>query len=94
MASAPVDVNQPQANITTSETRVRAGTTIQVKWTSSGVQTCEVKKNGTHFASGTTNSGIPDTITSQTTYVLTCTTKGNPISNSTIVNVVPTFQNY
>ena len=93
---ATVDVTQPQANITASETRVRAGTTIKVSWTSSGVQTCEVKKNGVHFASGTANPapGTPDTITSQTTYVLTCTTKGNPVSNSTIVNVVPTFQNY
>lgn len=91
---ATVTVTQPQATITASETRVRTGSTVSISWTSSGVQSCEVKKNGVFFASGKSNIGMPDTITSQSTYTLTCTTKGNSVSSSTTVNVLANFQNY
>ena len=90
-----VTVLQPTISISANPTRVASGSGTAISWTSSQVTSCAVTKNGVAWKTGLSSSGTPDSaVTTQTTYKLTCQTKGNPISKSTIVNVMPAFQEF
>ena len=95
-AIATVTVLQPTVSISASPTRVATGSgATSISWSSSQVTSCAVTKNGVAWKTGLSSSGTPDpAVTTQTTYKLTCQTKGNPISKSTIVNVMPAFQEF
>ena len=93
-----VTVLQPTVSISAVPTRVATniGTTV-ISWSSSQVTSCVVTKNDAQppWSTTSSSSGTSDTgLTTQTIYKVTCQTKGNPISKSVTVNVVPLFQEF
>ena len=87
-----VTVNQPQVSITASPSRVRSGDTTTLTWSSSGVLGCT--ETGPGLASTTKNGSQSVVITGQSTFAITCTTHGMPVSSTTVVNLVPLFQEF
>lgn len=100
-AFASVEVLAPNLNITAAPARVRNGGTATLSWSASGVKRCTVSGPGVS-ASGNADknnsfsAGSPQTITvsGQSTYTISCTTNGPPISKSVTVNVLPGFQEF
>lgn len=96
----PVMVHAPASNITASPSRVAPGGATTIAWTLSEVRSCAITRNGSTPAwrSGlTTTSSAPDSnLSSQTTYVLSCTdVLGNALPDKTaVVNVTTSFQEF
>ena len=91
----PVTVTSPNVSITANPTRVDAGGSTTISWTSTNTKSCSVTKNGAAWKSGLNNSGIVDgNITGQVKYTITCTTSHAPVTDSVTVDVVPTFQEF
>lgn len=90
-AQVIVTVLHPFAAISAEPVRVRAGGRATVAWETRDVEGCVVTKNGTPYLAA---SGASDTITTQTTYTITCQTNGDPLIKSARVNVVPLFEEF
>ena len=92
-AFASVEVLAPSATISASPSRVTsAGDSSTISWNATGVGSCTVSGPG---LSSTDESGSqPVTITAQSTYTITCTTSGSPVTDSVTVNVLPVFQEF
>lgn len=93
---ATVTVLQPNVSITASPTRVASGGSTVVSWNATNVDTCSLSRNGQPWPAGgstlTANksrqvSGShPDTITSDTTYTITCTSNASATSAATTIS--------
>lgn len=91
---ATVTVVQPAVTLSANPVRVQAGKTTTIAWSSTDVTSCAITRNGAAWKSGLSSPGVLDTITGQTTYVLTCQTIGAPITKSVVVNVATNFQEF
>jgi|CXWL01.1.fsa_nt_gi hypothetical protein len=90
-----VTVDQPSMKISAAPSRVKVGGSTVISWNSTGMTSCDVKKNSSETPSwtGLSNPGVSETITAQATYTLTCSVPGVvPFESMVVVNVVPTFQ--
>ena len=107
-AQATVHVLQPTVTISASPTRVVSGGSTTVSWNATNVNTCSLTRNGQPWPTGgstlTANSSRQvigshlDTITSKTTYTISCTNNASAsaaaVSASQIVNILPAFLNF
>lgn len=91
-ASQILTVVQPNATITASPSRVRAGGTSTISWTSTDVNACRVSGPDLLVTSKTGSKTV--TVNTQSTYTITCTTTGQPVTDSVIVDVTPGFVNF
>lgn len=91
-AYATVNVVQPIATISASPIRVLYGSPTTITWNSSDVTSCAVSGPGltTTGKSGTRTVNVY----SQSTYTITCQTVGSPITQSTVVNIAPVFNEF
>ena len=80
----------PQVSITANPTRVPAGGgNSTISWSASNVNSCIVSGPG---LSSTNLSGSQEvSISTQSTYTITCQTNNSPITQSVIVNIAPIF---
>jgi hypothetical protein len=80
----------PQVSITANPTRVPVGGgNSTISWSASNVNSCIVSGPG---LSSTNLSGSQEvSISTQSTYTITCQTNNSPITKSVIVNIVPIF---
>jgi len=98
-----VTVLTPTAGISATPDHVVSGGTATVTWTAENVNACTIDKNGVawktitvtnHSASGS----APDTITSQTTYVISCTNGASATAVAAtatkVVNINPNFKEF
>ena len=93
---ATVTVLQPNVSITASPTRVASGGSTVVSWNATNVDTCSLSRNGQPWPAGgstlTANKSRqvtgshPDTITSDTTYTITCTSNASATSAATTIS--------
>ena len=90
---ASVEVLAPSATISASPSRVPSGGgSSTISWNATGVGSCTVSGPG---LSSTGKSGSQTvTITAQSTYTITCTTNGDPVTRSVTVNVTPDFEEF
>jgi hypothetical protein len=101
-ATASVQVLAPSATISADKTRVSLGTAVTLTWSASGVKSCTVTGPTGTLASGPATSysfstgspSAPQTISAQSVYTISCTTNGNPVSNSVVVNLLPGFTTF
>ena len=92
----------PTVSISASPSRVLSGGSTTVSWNASNANTCTIKRNGALWQSLTANflnvvsGSAPDTITSQTVYVMSCTNSSSAtaVTATQIVNVVQSFQQF
>jgi len=105
---ATVTVLQPTVSISAAPTRVVSGGSTVVSWDATNVDTCSISRNGQPWPTGgstfTANSSRQvtgnktDTITSDTTYMITCTnnahTATSAVSATQVVSVVPGYANF
>ncbi len=96
-----VTVLVPTATITASPSRVRSGGTVTVSWNAANVNSCDITRNGSpwkqNLAGANLTNSAQDTITSQTTYVMTCTGAAASASVSSVpvtVNIAPTYNEF
>lgn len=95
-----VQVLTPTVSINAVPNRVVKGGTTTVSWDATNVNSCSIKKNGASWkslpanGSRTVSGSAPDTITTQTTYVITCTNNASANAASAIVNVTSSFQGF
>ena len=94
---ATITVQQPNAYITASPIRVASGSSSNVSWSASNVVSCTVTgtdgySSGTLLGPTIASTTVSRTISSQTTYTLSCS--GPSVSSSVIVNVVSGFQEF
>jgi len=79
-------------SISANPARVPSGSSSVISWVVSQVSSCAIKKNGVSWKSGISSSGFSsDTITSQTTYTITCDAL---TPQSVTVNIIPAFQEF
>lgn len=91
--TASVTVTNPTADITATPDRVNAGGTANITWTTSQCTVATLTRNGAAFSSALSGTNVPATnITSQTTFRLTC--DGGTVTDTVIVNLVPTFEEF
>ena len=102
-ASATVTVLQPSVFITADPTRVQTGDHSLISWGADGVTSCSVTSSaGRSLANGNAShshnfesASSNETITSQTTFTISCHTGGGPdVSQSVTVNILPIFQEF
>lgn len=106
-ANATVTVRVPAALISAVPSRVRSGGTTTVSWNATNVNSCTITRNGVSppwrnnlpaDASRTVSGSATDTITSQTTYVITCINNSSGVTAAAtatqIVNIIPVFQEF
>ncbi|MHB1769624.1 MAG: hypothetical protein ACYCPH_00900 [Minisyncoccota bacterium] len=91
----------PTVSINAAPSRVVSGGATTISWNASNVNTCTITRNGALWKSLTANSSnvvsgsAPDTITSQTVYVMNCNGSAGATAAATqIVNVVQSFQEF
>ncbi len=92
----------PTVSINAAPSRVLSGSTTAVSWNASNVNTCTITRNGILWKSLTANflthalsGSAPDSITSQTVYVMHCNGSAGATAVATqIVNVVQSFQQF
>ena len=102
--TATVTVLVPTVTISAAPDRVVSGGVSTVSWSATNVNACTITRNGvawqslTSDASRTLSSSAPDTITAQTTYVITCTNNASvsaiAATATQIVNIVPSFEEF
>lgn len=83
-----ITVLHPSIDLKAEPLRVRPGGTSTITWSTSDVRNCTITRNGVAYSSP---SGASDTVATQTTYVLTCETNGDPLTKSVQVNTVPVY---
>lgn len=102
-ASATVTVIVPTLSITATPNRVVSGGSTSVTWNATNVKNCAVGRNGIPWktlsanASGVVSGSSSDTITSQTTYALSCNDVNSvavATAASIVVNISPNFKEY
>ena len=86
-----ITVMHPFAAISAEPVRVRVNGSSVVSWETRDVGECVVTKNGAPYLRP---SGAADTVTTQTTYTITCQTNGDPLVRSARVNVVPSYEEF
>ena len=101
---ATVTVLIPTVSITATPDRVLSGGSATVSWSASSVNTCTITRNGTTWQtltaspSRTVSGSAPDTITTQTTYAISCTNNASAsavaATASKIVNIVQSFEEF
>jgi hypothetical protein len=100
-----VTVRVPTASISAAPARVKQGDTSTITWSATNVDSCDITRNGTAWQTGLTadanravNGSAPDTISAQTTYVLSCVNDSGKVqaqaTAQTIVNLIPNFQEF
>ena len=100
-----VTVTQPYSYIEATPDRVNQGSQTTVRFSANQVLTsCEVRQNGTRVWGPTVPVPVPGaiatttlpniTIQKQTTFTIVCDTGAGAATDSVIVNVVPTFQEF
>lgn len=87
-----VTVVQPTASITASPSRVHAGGSSTIAWSSTNVTSCTVVGPGISSASKSGSQTV--TVNTQAIYTLTCQTAGAPITQTATVNIIPDFQEF
>ena len=91
---ATVTVLTPTVTISAVPNRVVRGGTTTVSWNATNVNSCGITRNGTTWqtltadGSRTVAGSAPDTITSQTTYIITCTNNAGASVTATATQVV------
>ncbi len=102
-AHATVAVVIPVLSITAKPDRVLSGGSTTVTWSATNVNSCNITRNGVSWKSLTADASkvisgsSPDTITGQTTYVLSCKDiNGVAIAKAAtvIVNISPVYQEF
>ncbi|KKW37842.1 MAG: hypothetical protein UY86_C0003G0064 [Candidatus Adlerbacteria bacterium GW2011_GWB1_54_7] len=94
LASAVVTVLQPNLNISADPPRVQSGNSSTITWSATNVNanSCAVTSNPAGFSrSGLSDSGIAS-ITSQTVFTLRCMVPAGPVSKTTTVTLVPSYE--
>ena len=99
---ATVTVLIPTVSISAAPSRIATGSATIVSWNATNVNSCRITKNGALWQTLTADasrtvfgSAPPDTITSQATYVITCTNSaGTNVSATQVVNILPTFNEF
>ena len=108
---ATVTVRVPTVTISAAPDRVASGGggggsggTTTVSWSATNVNACTITRNGvawqslTSDASRTISGSAPDTVTAQTTYVISCTNNASSsaiaATATQIVNIVPSFSEF
>jgi len=106
VANATVTVLVPNLIIEASPDRVVSGGTTTISWNVSNVNSCTIQRNGVDWqtfttgASRTASGSAPDTVSSQTTYTISCTNNAGSgsgvfaASATKIVNIVSSFQEF
>jgi hypothetical protein len=89
-----IDVHSPDVSISASPTRVLVGGNTTVSWTSTHTLSCSITKNGSAWKSGLSNAGVTTPIQTQTTFTITCSTSGAPVTDSVVVDVQADFQEF
>ncbi|MCX6790043.1 MAG: hypothetical protein NTV60_00780, partial [Candidatus Kaiserbacteria bacterium] len=92
LAQTTVTVINPSATISSTRSRVLSGSAVTLTWSSSQVTSCAV--SGPGLSSATQSGSQSVTISSQSTYTITCQTVDTPVSSSVTVNVAPSFQEF
>ncbi len=95
--TTPVTVNTPDSSISANPTRVSASNkTTKITWTSQGVNSCTITRNGLLWKTDLTGTDVSNIISTQTTYTITCQTKGGNAwpPKSVIVNVPSVFREF
>jgi hypothetical protein len=92
-----VTVQAPTVTLTAAPSRVKTGAVgVSLTWTSTNTTACSITGNGNTWnglaTSGTKTDSNP--LSGQITYTATCTTTGNPVSSTAVVNVTPAFTNF
>jgi hypothetical protein len=102
-ALATVTVNTPVLSMTATPARVKKGSTSTVAWNATSVKSCTITKNGAAWKSGAANGSNVytgsslETISAQTTYVMTCKDVSGanyPTPEILVVNIAPAFQEF
>ncbi|MFZ2500559.1 MAG: hypothetical protein WAW90_01055 [Minisyncoccia bacterium] len=106
VAAATVTVRVPTVTISAVPNRVQSGGATIVSWSAENVNSCTITKNGqtpawksfTTDASRALTGSVQDSITTQTTYVISCANDASATAvaatASQVVNPVPTFGNF
>jgi hypothetical protein len=100
-----VTVRVPTASISAAPPRVKQGDTSTITWAATNVDSCDITKNGVAWQTGltadtnrTVSGSAPDTISAQSTYVLSCVNDSGKVqaqaSAQTIVNLIPGFEEF
>jgi hypothetical protein len=96
-----ITVTNPTVTITAGPDRVLPNGTTTISWNASSVNSCTISKNGVLWKSRTADAShnvvgsATDTITGQTSYVITCAnTSGSTSAATKIVNVVQNYQEF
>ncbi len=84
----------PTVTISASPSRVQSGNTWTLKWRSTGVSACSITGTNGFSLPGAGTSGTHSTnaITAQTTFTISC--DSGAATGTTIVNIVPAFQEF
>lgn len=101
-ASATVTVVNPSVSISTTPDRVPSGGATTISWDATNVNACTITRNGTTWrtltapASRALSGSATDTITAQTTYVISCTNNASATAATAtkIVNIVTGFREF
>ncbi|MCX6788036.1 MAG: hypothetical protein NT108_02660 [Candidatus Kaiserbacteria bacterium] len=102
--TATVTVRVPTVTISAAPDRVVSGGVSTVSWSATNVNACTITRNGvawqslTSDTSRTLSSSAPDTVTAQTTYVISCTNNASSsaiaATATQIVNVTSSFSEF
>ena len=88
-----ITVLQPTDSITATPSRVHAGQSTTIAWTSTNATSCTVSGPGFSKTGLSGSQSVP--INSQSTYTLNCNTTGPPLPPKTVtVNIIPDFQEF
>ena len=85
-------VQPPPVSISASPTLVTSGSSSTITWSSNGATSCSV--SGPGLSSTQTSGTQAVTVTNQSTYDISCSIGGQPVTSSVIVNVVPAFKEF
>jgi len=81
--------------LSANASRVQKGGSVVLSWSTAGMDSCQLTSNTTQgvISTGLSSSGttIPN-ITNQTTFTLTCRSAGTAYTSTTVVGVIPAFQ--
>jgi hypothetical protein len=105
VGNASVTVRVPTASISATPPRVKQGSVSTIAWNATNVNSCDITKNGQSWDSGLTadssrvvSGSATDTISAQSTYVLSCVNDSGKVQAQakaqTIVNLIPSFQEF
>lgn len=103
-SNVTITVMNPEVTISANPVRVRAGVQSTITWEGKDIKSCVVTgPAGETISSGdadatshvfSAGSPVSATITTQSTYRITCETNGDPMVKSALINVVPLYQEF